>query len=546
MKSSIYQENQEKTNYFCADKSNCSGRSSTQFSTSLTEKKALIQNQNHAPIITTSSHLVPVQNGNLQHNNWSSSLQTVLDRPPAKLPQRLIMSGIVSCLILLLWAWFGKVEEIGTATGKLVPQGEAYQVEPINSGKVSQINVREGEVVKVGQVLVELDTELATQEVQRLESILAAYKEELSQKRAFLTKILLESEANQKIATANILSQESAIASTQKTAATTRQLLAQQQAEILAYHNKHTRLKPVLGLTEQSLKQLNAEKLAHQERLHRLQKLQRQGAISQELIFEAQGKLRQIEQQITQSQIEETTSTQEQLFQVEQSLRELEASATQKQGDLDSTLQEAKKLAVELQQKQAERDRSDLADRQKIQQLKLEITQIQTKITDTKSQLLSAQAQLKQNWLTAPISGIVSSLNINNVGKVINAGETVLEIAPSDRKLVLSALLSNEEAGFVEIGMPVKVKLDAYAYQDYGLVAGKVTEISADAKFDEQLGESYQIEVALDKNYIVDGQKNIKFKPGQTATAEIVIRHRRLLEIFLDPIKKLGSDGVNL
>jgi hemolysin D len=546
MKSSISQENQEKTNYFFADKNNCLGRSSTQLSTSVTIKKALIQNQNHAPIITKSSHLVPVQNGNLQINNWSSSLQTVLDRPPAKLPQRLIISGIVSCLILLLWAWFGKVEEIGTATGKLIPQGETYQVEPVNSGKVSQINVREGEVVKVGQVLVELDTELATQEVQRLESILAAYAEELSQKRAFLTKILLESEANQKIATANILSQESAIASTKETAATTRQLLTQQQAEILAYHNKQARLKPVLGWAEQSLEQLNVEKLAHQERLHRLQKLQKQGAISQELIFEAQEKLRQIEQQIIQNQIEETTSTQEQLFQVEQSLRELKASAIQKQGDLNSTLQEAKKLAAELQQKQAERDRSKLADRQKIQQLELEITQIQTKITDTKSQLLSAQAQLKQNWLTAPISGTVSSLNIDNVGKVINAGETVLEIAPSDRPLVLSALLSNEEAGFVERGMPVKVKLDAYAYQDYGLVAGKVTEISADAKSDEQLGQSYQIEVALDKNYIVDEQKTIKFKPGQTATAEIIIRHRRILEIFLDPIKKLGSDGVNL
>jgi hemolysin D len=546
MKSSISQENQEKTNYFFADKNNCLGRSSTQLSTSVTIKKALIQNQNHAPIITKSSHLVPVQNGNLQINNWSSSLQTVLDRPPAKLPQRLIISGIVSCLILLLWAWFGKVEEIGTATGKLIPQGETYQVEPVNSGKVSQINVREGEVVKVGQVLVELDTELATQEVQRLESILAAYAEELSQKRAFLTKILLESEANQKIATANILSQESAIAFTKETAATTRQLLTQQQAEILAYHNKQARLKPVLGWAEQSLEQLNVEKLAHQERLHRLQKLQKQGAISQELIFEAQEKLRQIEQQIIQNQIEETTSTQEQLFQVEQSLRELKASAIQKQGDLNSTLQEAKKLAAELQQKQAERDRSKLADRQKIQQLELEITQIQTKITDTKSQLLSAQAQLKQNWLTAPISGTVSSLNIDNVGKVINAGETVLEIAPSDRPLVLSALLSNEEAGFVERGMPVKVKLDAYAYQDYGLVAGKVTEISADAKSDEQLGQSYQIEVALDKNYIVDEQKTIKFKPGQTATAEIIIRHRRILEIFLDPIKKLGSDGVNL
>jgi hemolysin D len=250
MKSSISQENQEKINYFFADKSNCLGRLSIQFSISVTEKKALIQSSSHAPIITTSSNPIPVQNNNLQLNNWSSSLQTVLDRPPAKLSYRLIMSGSFSCLILLLWAWLGKVEERRTAQGKLVPQGETYQVEPINSGKVSQINVREGEVVKVSQVLIELDAELATQEIPRLESILAAYEAEISQKIAFFSKILLESQISQKIATANILSQESAIASTQEIAATTRQSIAQQQAEILAYHNKHARLKPVLGSTE--------------------------------------------------------------------------------------------------------------------------------------------------------------------------------------------------------------------------------------------------------------------------------------------------------
>lgn len=551
MKYSFSQESRNKPNNSVSSKSNCSGNLSTKTSTLATETEVFVSHQNQNSqnqhsIVTTSSQLVAIERGTTLSNNWSSTLQTVLDQPPAKLPQRLIISGITSCLVLLIWAWLGQVEEIGTAKGKLIPEGETYKVEPVNSGKVSQINVREGELVKAGQVLVELDTELANQEVQRLEQMLTAATGELNQKRALLEQTRLESQANQKVAIAEILSQQSAIAYNQETAATTRQLLAQQEKEIVAYQRKQARLKPVLGWSKHSLKQLQAEKLAHQERLQRLQKLQQQGAISQELIFEAEEKLRQIEQQITQNRIEEATANKEQLFQVEQSLRELQASMTQKQGELNASVQEIAKLTAQLQQKKAESDRSNLADRQKIKQLELEIAQMQTKMNDTKNQLISAQVQRKQNWLTAPIAGTVLSLNVDNAGKVVNQGETLIEIAPSHQPLVLSAVLPNKEAGFVEPGMSAKVKLDAYAYQDYGIVAGKVTEISADAKPDEHLGEVYQIKVALDKNYIVEGQKTIEFKPGQTASADIVIRRRRILDIFLDPIKQLQNDGVNL
>lgn len=144
------------------------------------------------------------------------------------------------------------------------------------------------------------------------------------------------------------------------------------------------------------------------------------------------------------------------------------------------------------------------------------------------------------------MDGTVLSLNLSNVGKVVNGGETVVEIAPAEHPLVLSAMLPNHKAGFVEPEMPVKVKLDAYPYQDYGLITGQTIEVSADSK---QLGESemaYEVKIALDRNYINNGSQRIEFKPGQTATAEIVIRRRRIIEIFLDPIKKLRKDGVNL
>ena len=75
-------------------------------------------------------------------SNWSSSLHSVLDQPPAALPQRLMLWGIVFCLLFGSWAWFGKLEEIGKANGELVPEGEPYKVHPIELGKVTKLAVR--------------------------------------------------------------------------------------------------------------------------------------------------------------------------------------------------------------------------------------------------------------------------------------------------------------------------------------------------------------------------------------------------------------------
>ena len=94
--------------------------------------------------------------------------------------------------------------------------------------------------------------------------------------------------------------------------------------------------------------------------------------------------------------------------------------------------------------------------------------------------------------------------------------------------------------------MPVQLKLDAYPYQDYGVVSGKVTSISPDAKPDEKLGPVYRVKVELDRNYITDEDKRIPFKAGQTASADIIIRRRRIAEMLLDPIRQLQKGGINL
>ncbi|WP_009544633.1 HlyD family efflux transporter periplasmic adaptor subunit [Crocosphaera subtropica] len=479
-------------------------------------------------------------------NLWSSSVQTLLDQPPATLPQKFILGGMAFCLAFGAWAWFGTLEEVGKAQGKLVPEGETYKIQPVELGKVTDIAVEEGQEVQAGQLLVEFDTELAQKEVNRLQEMLRAYETELSQKQTLQERIELEAKTDAAIASAELQAQQAVIAHTKEKIATVRQLLAQQQNEATAYQLRQKQLQPLATLAQQRLNQLQAEKVAHQERINRLKPLQEEGAISQEYLYEAEQTLRQTEQQIISSQLQEVTQANEQIFQGNQGIRDLRSQMTENQGELFLAQQTVQQAQAELTQKQGQAQRKQIEAMQKIQQLEVEMTQLQGKITENKNLLIAAQSKLQYKYLKAPISGTILSLDLKNTGEVIEAGQTVAEIAPHNVPLVVSAVLPNEEAGFVNKGMPTQVKLDAYPYQDYGVITGEVTAISADAESDEKLGEIYRVEIELERDHILKNQERIAFKPGQTVTADIIIRRRRIIDVLLDPIKQIQKDGIKL
>ncbi|MGK7916194.1 MAG: biotin/lipoyl-binding protein, partial [Prochloraceae cyanobacterium] len=192
-------------------------------------------------------------------NPWSPSLQNLLDQPPATLPQRLITGGMVFCFAFGTWAWFGQIEEVGKAQGKLVPKGETYKIEPLNLGKVSKVLVKEGEVVKAGQILVELDTELAQKEVDRLEQILSAYRLELSHKHNLLDRVSLETKTLAAIAASDTLAQRSLLAAAREKVVTTRILLAQMRSEAAAYRARQVEFKQLTSMAQNKAEQLRSE-----------------------------------------------------------------------------------------------------------------------------------------------------------------------------------------------------------------------------------------------------------------------------------------------
>ncbi len=421
-------------------------------------------------------------------SDWSLALQTVLDQPPSTLPNRLAWGSLLFACCFAGWAWFGQVNEVARAQGKLIPQGEVYKIHPTDLGKVSQVLVKEGQAVKAGDLIATLDPAIANNEVERLKQDLVGYQAQLIQTQLLFAQAQLQAETRRAIGSAATQAQVGAV----------------------------TQAAANVGTTQALLAQLQVDKVAQLERLERLQPLATAGAIAQE-----------------------------QVFQVEQSLRDRQRTIIEHEGTLAHTNAEIQRLQAEVGQKQAEEKDFGVAAEQQIQQMGLKVTELQSKISETQLLIASAQVKLQQFSLYAPVDGVVSTLNLHNVGEVVQPGQPIAEITPTNQPLVLVATLPNQEAGFVKPGLPVQVKLDAYPFQDYGMVSAKVITISPDAKFDQQLGQVYRVEVQLDRHYIVKENQKIPFKAGQTATAEIVTRQRRIADLLFDPLKKM-QNGMTL
>ena len=422
-------------------------------------------------------------------SNWSEALQTTLDHPPAALPRYMILVGFMFACLFGTWAWFGTMQEVSYAQGQLVPEGDTFKVQPIATGEVSKILVEEGDIIQAGQVVVELDTEVLKAEVERLSQNLTALTSQLQKTQALIAQTQYEADAQGAITDAEVRTQEAAIVESQANISNTQDLVFQLMVDLEA----------------------------NESRLERLQSLLDEGAISQEYLFD-----------------------------VEQTLRDRNRVMTERQGQVQQALAQSEQLNAQLDLKRAEATKRELEAQEKLKRLQLEAHDLDAKIAETKTLLSAAQTNLDHMFLYTPVSGTVSSINISNIGEVTQPGQTIVEIAPVEVPLVLSAIIPNKEAGLVETDMTVQMKFDAFPYQEYGIVSGNVTSISPDSKMDEQMGAVYEVEIDLERAHIIHEQKVVPLKAGQTASAEIIIRKRRIVDFLLDPIRKLKEGSLNI
>jgi hemolysin D len=425
-------------------------------------------------------------------HDWFYGTEELLDSLPKLWTRALMYLLVVFTTVVLPWATMSKVDETGNAKGRIEPRGATQQLDAIASGEITHVLVKEGDTVRKGQLLVELEKNVLDADRRQAEAKLEGLLDRQTQMKLMRHQLKM-TEQTQKL---------------QNQAQTAEQLaqLDQIQEQLSLQHR-----------SADSMRQLLAK---DQNKASRFQKLEREGAIAGIQVQDAERVV-----------IESNQKLQESLSNVQQS----EAELQKQQSVYEQGLHQGELTLLE-------------SERQ-IKELDAQLAEAKAEVAQTKSQIQSLSLQLQQHEVRSPINGTVFHLPIHKPGAVVQPGERLAEIAPEGAALILKAKMASPESGFLHKGMLVKVKFDAYPYQDYGIVEGNVNWVAPDSQVEQTIQgnvETYEIEVALPHPYIQSGNQSILLKPGQTATAEVVVRQRRIIDFVLDPFKKLQQGGLNI
>lgn len=397
------------------------------------------------------------------------------------------------------WSIIGQVDVVASAEGRTIPSSKSKLLQPLETGIVRAINVKEGARVKAGDILVELDTTSTGAERDRLfqqqlaaELLAARMKAILSARDSGEAQRLFKlppgtDEATRETQTRLMLSE---LEEHHSRIAQIRDSLLQKRAEATTLSAGIRRIEQTLPLlTERAQARRELAAKGFGSRLQYLELEEQRVAAEQDRIIQTY-----------------------RLAEIRAAIVVLE---TQQRGAI-----------AEFRRQKS----SELAD-----------AEIRT--IAARQELIKADQRHTQQTLHAPIDGSVQQLAITTIGGVVTPAQTLMVIVPDGDALEIEAKVLNKDVGFVRVGQAVELKVESFLFTRYGLIEGTVTSVSQDAVLDERQVATFATRIKpLKTSMNIDG-KEVPLTAGMTTTAEIKIGSRRLIEYLLSPVLRYRHEA---
>jgi hemolysin D len=534
-------------------------------------------------------------------NDWSDAAKELIDTIPLPWTRGLLYFLVAFLGVSVPWTFLYQMDEIGTARGRLEAKGNTIKREADIEGSVAvlKVYVKKGDIVKAGQTIMELDGKNVREQIYQNQLKIDGEQQRLNQLMLMKNQIGLGTNAQQQQNQAQQLEKQSQIAQAQQSLSTlvanshnqTAEKLAQlhQAEQTLSDRQSSYNLQKAEKLTqvrqaEQAVIDAQTGYVIAQNRLKeannevsRYDRLYQTGAIaevkakeiaslaqeknqifSQAVANLQQSKLRAKEQQENYQKL--LQQAQSDIDQARLRLKEQQKNYQRTFNQTQADIAQAKLRLIEQQRgSQSLAKGGNVAILQTARQLKeieSQIVTLKSEIDRDKAQSNFLKGQLTKYTIKANTDGTIFELPIDREGAVVQPKQLIAEIASNTTGLVFKgeipasqseSLRSSLDAakGASAIHKDVKLKFDEFPFESYDVVKGKLTWISPNSKITPTPGAnlaSYEIEVQLGQSCIKHEGNCIPFKSGQPATAEIVIRNRRIIDFVLDPFKKLGGD----
>jgi hemolysin D len=441
----------------------------------------------------------------------------ITEAPPSPIGRAISASIIAVFCVALVWASFGSVDIVATATGKIVPGGRTKLIQPFETGVVRTIGVRDGQRVKAGDVLIELDPTMTEADQERQNSDLLAAELDVARLRAALAENPLAAFRPPQSAGAAEIEMHRQFLISQR---------AEQNAKLAEIERQQGQKEAERSTTSASAAKLEALIPVLQERVE-IRKALLDKALASKVVYL--------------SEYQELVGLQQDLILQQSRLREADAAVALLKETRERTAAEYRRATYDA------------------------LAKAEQKAASAAQEVIKAKRRTKLQQLTAPVDGVVQQLAVHTIGGVVTPAQALAVVVPSDSHLEIEAMLSNRDVGFVHPGQKVEIKVDTFNFTRYGLLHGEVLDVSSDAitrerqqsapndraagaatSTSEPKGQEleYAARISLDRTDMQVDEKLVKLGPGMAVTVEIRTGARRIISYLLSPLARYRQEAL--
>ncbi|SEM37426.1 membrane fusion protein, adhesin transport system [Pseudomonas sp. NFIX51] len=412
---------------------------------------------------------------------------------------RLTIWGIIGFfLFLLLWANFAVIDEVTKGEGKAIPSSKVQKIQNLEGGIVSELFVKEGQIVEAGAPLIRLDD--------------TRFKSNVGETEADRLSMLLRVERlSAEIDNRELNFPADATAAVPGQAASEKSLYESRRQQL---HDEVGGLQEQLIQKQQELREFTSKQAQYRQQLG----LQRQEiAMSEPLV--AQGAVSPVE------------------------VLRLKRAEVETRGQLDATTLAIPRAESAIKEVQRKIDET----RGKFRSEALtQLNEARTELNKASATGKALEDRVSRTLVTSPVRGIVKQLMVNTIGGVIQPGSDMVEIVPLDDTLLVEAKIRPQDIAFLHPGQEAVVKFTAYDYTIYGGLKAKLEQIGADTITDEDKKTTYYvIKLRTDRSHLGTDEKPLLIIPGMVASVDIITGKKSVLSYLLKPIIRARAEALH-
>ncbi|WP_174868151.1 HlyD family type I secretion periplasmic adaptor subunit [Pectobacterium polaris] len=399
-------------------------------------------------------------------------------------------------LFFILWTGLANIDEVTRGDGKAIPSSRLQKIQNLEGGIITEVFIREGQVVNAGDPLLRLDDTRFASNVGETEA----------DRLALLSRI---ERLNAEISGQDLVLSEEITTQAPKIAAGEKELYNSRRQQL---HNEISGLEEQLIQRQQELRDFSAKEIQFRNSLGLLQQ---EIKMSEPLI--AEGAISKVE------------------------VLRLRRAEVETRGQLDSI-----KLSIpraESAIKEGENKIEETRSRYKSEALS-QLSEAQTSLNKIAATGKALEDRVNRTLVVSPVRGIVQQVLVNTIGGVIQPGSDLVEIVPLDDKLLVEAKIRPQDIAFLHPGQDAIIKLTAYDYTIYGGLKGQLEQISPDTVTDKEGNSFYIIRLRTDKNYLGSADKPLLIIPGMVASVDIITGKKTILSYLLKPIIRAKAEAL--